>query len=260
MPYKNFFEILGAVPPHYSLSNHPIKVRFYWCDMHNGFVSVARDVFPQAVICIDMFHVIKHLNDCVSEIRRQLQCELEPTDPDYKLLKGSMRMHIAKQSGIDTKYDQKAPVVKKKSDKRLKTYPDLNEAYQALQSFHYINDMTMFVFQRTQLTEWLNAYCSSEVPEVRSVANMIRHWRGYIQNTWKYGKSNGVCEGYNNRIKVLKHTCYGLHNFESFRKRILLTCGVTQFVANPASLFQRNRTKKVRLMRKSIHERFSHQL
>ena len=120
--------------------------------------------------------------------------------------------------------------------------------------------MTMFVFQRTQLTEWLNAYCSSEVPEVRSVANMIRHWRGYIQNTWKYGKSNGVCEGYNNRIKVLKRTCYGLHNFESFRKRILLTCGVTQFVTNPASLFQRNRTKKVKLMRKSIRERFSHRL
>ena len=85
---------------------------------------------------------------------------------------------------------------------------------------------------------------SSEVPEVRSVSNMVLHWRVYIQNTWKYGKSNGVCEGYNNRIKVLKRTCSGLHNFESFRKRILLTSGVTQFVTNPASLFQRNRTKK----------------
>ncbi|MEI3216207.1 MAG: transposase [Lachnospiraceae bacterium] len=73
---------------------------------------------------------------------------------------------------------------------------------------------------------------------------MVRHWRGYIQNTWKYNKSNGVCEGYNNRIKVLKRTWYGLHNFESFRKRILLTCGPTQFVTNPAVLFQRNRTKK----------------
>ena len=90
------------------------NVHFYCCDMHNGFVSVARDVFPQAVICIDMFHVIKHLNDCVSKIRRQLQRELEPTDPDYKLLKGSMRMLIAKQSSIDAKYDQKAPVVKKR--------------------------------------------------------------------------------------------------------------------------------------------------
>lgn len=155
-----------------------------------------------------------------------------------------MRMLITKQSGIDTKYDLKTPVVKKRIAKLLHTYPDLNEAYQALQSFHCINDMTMPVFQRAQLTEWLDVYCSSEVPEVRHVANMVRHWRGYIQNTWKYNKSNGVCEGYNNRIKVLKRTWYGLHNFESFRKRILLTCGPTQFVTNPAVLFQRNRTKK----------------
>lgn len=61
-------------------------------------------------------------------------------------------------------------------------------------------------------------------------------------------------------IKVLKRTCYGLHNFESFRKRILLTCGPTQFVTNPAVLFQRNRTKKVGLLRKSLYSRFSQQL
>ncbi len=150
--------------------------------------------------------------------------------------------------------------MKKRIDKLLKSYPDLNEAYQALQCFHYINDMTILALQRAQLTEWLEVYCSSEVPEIRHVANMVRHWRGYIQNTWKYNKSNGVCEGYNNRIKVLKRICYGLHNFESFRKRILLTCGSTQFVTNPATLFQRNRTKKVRSMRKSIYPRFSHQL
>ncbi|WP_337461518.1 transposase [Jutongia sp.] len=115
MPYKNFFEILDAIPPHYSLSNHQIKVRFYCCDMHNGFVSVAREIFPHSIIYIDMFHVIKHLNDCVSEIRRQIQHDLEPSDPDYRLLKGSMRMLVTKQSGIDTKYDQKAPVVKKRA-------------------------------------------------------------------------------------------------------------------------------------------------
>ena len=59
--------------------------------MHNGFVSVAREIFPHSIIYIDMFHVIKHLNDCV------------------------MRMLVTKQSGIDTKYDQKAPVVKKRA-------------------------------------------------------------------------------------------------------------------------------------------------
>lgn len=220
------------------------QVRYYCCDLHNGYVSVAKEIFPHAIICIDMFHVIKHLNDCVSDIRRQLQRDLEPSDSDYKLLEESIRMLLAKQSGIDNKYGMKAPAVKKRIDKLLKTYPDLNEAYQALQCFHYINEMTVPLLQRAQLSEWLDAYCSSEIPEDRCVANMVRHWRGYIQNTWKDHRSNGICEGYNNRIKVLKRTCYGFHNFETFRKRILLTCGSTQFVTNPAVLFQRNRTRK----------------
>lgn len=134
--------------------------------MHNGFVPVASEIFPHAVICIDMFHVIKHLNDCVSEILRQLQHDLEPSDPDYRLLKDSMRMLVTKQSGINTKYDLKSTVVKKRIANLLQTYHNLNEAYQTRQSFHYINDMTMPGFKRTQLTEWLDVYCSSEVPEV----------------------------------------------------------------------------------------------
>jgi hypothetical protein len=70
--------------------------------MHNGFVSATREVFPQAVIRIDMFHVIKHLNDCISEIRRQLQQALEPSNPDYKLLKGFMHMLVLPSSPVLT--------------------------------------------------------------------------------------------------------------------------------------------------------------
>lgn len=38
---------------------------------------------------------------------------------------------------------------------------------------------------------------------------------------WKYGKSNGRSEGLNNKVKVLKRVAFGLHNFDSFRRRIL---------------------------------------
>ena len=86
-------------------------------------------------------------------IRVQLQRDLDPSDPNYRLLKGSLRMLVAKESGIDSKYDQKALVVKKRIDKLLKASPDLNEAYQALQCLHYINDMTIPALQRAQLTE-----------------------------------------------------------------------------------------------------------
>ena len=56
--------------------------------------------------------------------------------------------------------------------------------------------------------------------EIHSAAYTIRHWRGYIQNSWKHGKSNGLSEGLNNKIKVLKRVAFDLHSFEGFRKRI----------------------------------------
>jgi transposase len=48
------------------------RVKYYCCDMHNGFISVAKDLFPDAYICIDMFHVIKLINDTIELIRRRL--------------------------------------------------------------------------------------------------------------------------------------------------------------------------------------------
>lgn len=48
--------------------------------------------------------------------------------------------------------------------------------------------------QYEDLTEWIQQYTASEVEEIHSAACTIRHWRGYIQNSWKYGKSNGLSE------------------------------------------------------------------
>ena len=43
----------------------------------------------------------------------------------------------------------------------------------------------------------------------------------FIENAFKYGITNGPTEGFNNKIKVMKRTAYGINNFERFRTRIL---------------------------------------
>ena len=42
-------------------------------------------------------------------------------------------------------------------------------------------------------------------------------------NAFKYNLTNGVTEGFNNKIKVLKRNAYGIKNFKRFRTRILHT-------------------------------------
>jgi Transposase len=45
----------------------------------------------------------------------------------------------------------------------------------------------------------------------------------YIENTLKYDYNNGVLEGINNKIKVIKRIAFGYKCFYHFKNRILIT-------------------------------------
>lgn len=122
------------------------------------------------------------------------------------------------------------------------------DAYEALQFFHDITHSFPYSVMYEELTEWIQKYTASDVAEIHSASCTIRHWRGYIQNSWKYGKSNSICEGFNNKVKVLKRVSFGIHNFETFRKRILLTSGRIKLTLDPSSILDQIRAgKEIRL-------------
>ncbi len=53
------------------------RVKYFCCDMSNGFVSVSRKNFPDARICIDPFHVVKRLNEMVDDVRLRYQRQFQ---------------------------------------------------------------------------------------------------------------------------------------------------------------------------------------
>ena len=67
------------------------RVRFFCTDMRSGFSKVARNCFPHARICIDMFHVVKLLTEAVSDIRidawRSLLKEYQAASAAYRSAK-----------------------------------------------------------------------------------------------------------------------------------------------------------------------------
>lgn len=222
------------------------KVKYFCCDMHNGFISVAKQLFPQAYICIDLFHVVKLINDTIELIRRRLQRDMEEQQDKlkYGILKKASRSlltselkQVRLENPNNAKRLEKLQVV-------FELFPELEEAYNAMQDFHGINAEGQLILKKAGLTDWIERYCNSSVPEVESLARRIRHWRGYIHNTWEYRRSNSTCEGLNNKIKVLKRISFGLHNFETFRKRVLLTCGSIRLANDPYTIFGEKRNGK----------------
>jgi transposase len=215
------------------------KVKFFACDMHGGFISLAKRCFPDVTVCIDMFHVVKLLNTNVDGIRTSLQKKLldDGDEASYKILKHSARLLKTALPNRDARWGSSVSKNELKIEALLSLSPNLREAYSALQEFHLILRMDSYAMQRAQLTEWLAAYSSSECPSTRTVCNTIRHYRRYIQNSWKYGKSNGPCEGLNKKIKDIKRNASGEHSFENFRRRILFSCGYSKFVKETYTMF-----------------------
>ena len=222
------------------------RVKYFCCDMHNGFISVAKQMFPQAHICIDLFHVVKLINDTIELIRRRLQRDMDEQQDKqkYGILKKAARSLLTSE----LKQEKRGNPNNAKRLEKLKSvfalFPELAEAYDAMQDFHRINAESQLILKKASLTDWIEKYRDSSIPELESLARRIQHWRGYLHNTWEYNRSNSTCEGLNNKIKVLKRISFGLHCFETFRKRVLLTCGAVRLANDPFTIFSEKRIGK----------------
>ena len=193
-----------------------------------------------------MFHVVKLINDTVDAIRRRLQRDMEDAQDKekYHVLKGAARSLLTSEIKQEKLGNPNNAMRKEKLKAVFTLFPELAEAYDALQEFHHVNQEPLLMLKKAALSDWLDRYCASSIPELEKTARSLRHWRGYIQNTWEYSRSNSVCEGLNNKVKVLKRVSFGLHNFDTFRKRVLLTCGYLRLANEPFTIFHEKRSGK----------------
>ena len=227
-------------------------VKYFCTDMHGGFLSFAKRHFPGVIICVDMFHVVQMLNENITGIRRFLQNDFRDnaafaksrgnlslsklyTD-QYLLLKGSARILLTARDNQHEAWKHHFDRNLRRLDEVLSLSPELKDAYDALQEFHVIIRTSQYALKRAMFSSFLDTYCHSEYQGIRHVAHTFRRNRNYIQNTWKYRRSNAVCEGLNNRIKILKRNAYGQHSFHNFRQRILFACGGAHFIKDTCSI------------------------
>jgi transposase len=50
----------------------------------------------------------------------------------------------------------------------------------------------------------------------------IKNWIGEIISYFDNRTTNGILEGINNKLKLIKRTAYGFRNFNNFRTRVFL--------------------------------------
>ena len=188
------------------------KVKYFVCDMNPHFRNVANTCFKQAIVVADRYHVVRQVFWALEKVRKNEQSKLP--DRHRKYFKKS-RFLLMKpiEKLTDEQMDRLALM--------FEMTPRLADAYRIKNEFLTVFHSKSSAEGRQKLIDWLLSVEAMQMTEFDDCTKAYRNWFQEILNSMDVPWSNGYIEGCNNKTKVLKRVCFGMRNFNNFRKRIL---------------------------------------
>jgi len=192
-------------------------------DPFRGYANGLLTHLGHATVVVDHFHAIGLANKAIDDVRRRTQNETlghrgRTGDPLYGirrlLLVGAERLDErgwARLSAGLAAGDPDGEVGAALLAKEL-----LREVYAALDLRH----------ARRRLIAFYQWCAEAEVPELTRLANTISAWEAEVLAYHTTGLSNGPTEAVNLLIEKVRRIGHGFRNFNNYRLRLLLRCGV----------------------------------
>jgi transposase len=193
-------------------------------DPFRGYANGLLAHLGHAIVVIDHFHAIRLANAAIDDVRRRVQNETEghrgrTGDPLYGirrlLLVGHERLNQRGWSRLTAGLaagDPHGEVGAALLAKEL-----LRETFAAVDHDH----------ARRRLVAFYQWCADADVPELTRLATTIAAWQLEVLAYHRTGLSNGPTEAVNLLIEKVRRIGHGFRNFENYRLRLLLRCGVT---------------------------------
>ena len=170
-------------------------------DMWGGFPKVIREVFPNAKIVIDRFHVQKLVNKALNRIRLTLN------------LKGLKNRCLLMNNQTNLTNDEKEQL-----ELVLSFSHSLRIAYELKEELITIYNSDIASRGGTRkIKKWL---ISAKVM-FGSAADTLYSHLSEICNYFNNRTTSGVTEGINTRIKLIVRQSYGFKNFDLMKEKLL---------------------------------------
>ena len=190
------------------------KVKYFITDLWETYKDIAFTYFPKAKIIADCFHYFRYINNDLNEIRKDVQKNLPNSEKKYFF--HSRKLFLSKMEDLNENQLERLHFLLINYSENLRiTYREKEEMLKIIHS----NDSKWAI---NQFNQWVKYNLESDIPQLKEVAKTYSHWSYEIKNSLEVPYSNGVIEGFNNKIKTLKRIAFGFRNFKRFRTRILL--------------------------------------
>jgi transposase len=186
-------------------------------DMTGNYKSLVRKLCPNANVTVDRFHVTKMIHQELNQARidqKKASSSLKVKERAQLLdsLKGSKYTLLKLEKNLSSEQELKLKQVKNVSE-ILENLHILKEEFHSL--FEKSNNLGDGILE---LTDWLK----KAQPYYEKSAETIKRWFGEIVGYFESRTTNGIVEGINTKLKLLKRCGFGLRNLINFEIRALL--------------------------------------
>lgn len=195
------------------------KIQEVSIDLWKTYKSIAEELMPQAEVVADRFHVMKQVTDELDSARRKIKRETEKIkskSKKEKILSGLKKSkYVLLKNEKDLNEDEKAKLKK------------VEKVAPALTKMHTLKEELRDIFENRKdwregllsLADWLKDI-SDYFPKSFGT---IKRWIGEIIAYFDEGTTQGIVEGINNKLKLIKRRAFGFRNFNNFQLISLLT-------------------------------------
>lgn len=190
-------------------------------DMGPGYAKSTRANAPQAVVCIDSFHVAKLGGEALDEVRREYWNELRTLGDQQaaKRFKDARWALLKRPENLTGRQAQTLKALKAAGGKVARAY-ELKEALRGI----FAPGLSL-----DDVGELLTRFCSrasrSRIPAFVRLARTIRKHRDGILAAVGLGVTNARAEALNNKVRLITRRAYGFHSANAALALVMLTCG-----------------------------------
>ena len=220
-------------------SSELLNVKYVCIDMYLPYKQIAQIYFKKALICVDSFHVIKHLNESLQKLRIRIMKSFSTDSIEYYLLKHWKCLLFDRSIQLDNKG---------KYNKRLKRFinyrqlldlilsidPDLKLAYELKEKYTIFNATCSYEEAKERFDSIYDEFVLSNIPEYYDFIVSLSNWKEEIIHSFIVYKgkriNSSVAESMNATVSTLLFNTKGIRNTERRRKRIMYAVNKTGFV------------------------------
>lgn len=218
---------MAQMPPEWLTQIQVVSVdphEGYRCAVHGPDpVTALPSPWAHTTIVVDPFHIVRLANQAVTKCRQRVQQDVlhhrgYNDDPLYRI----RRLLLVGQERLS-----------EHGWERLRSGLDRGDRTDQVLDCWLVKELVRDVYRTDdpelathRLNDAITLCTQSRVPEVKTLAKLLKRWRSAILAHHTTGASNGPTEAVNLTIKAVKRCGRGFRNLANYRLRLLLVAGV----------------------------------